>query len=322
MTWAARAAAAVLDPTILFSFGRQGFELHRRSFRADDLDVDLRGKTALITGANSGLGRATALELARLGADTWLLCRDRGRGEEARAAIAGATGSARLFLERVDMSDLAAIRALVARLPVAGVDILVHNAGLMPATRSLTADGLELTVATHVVGPFLLTEILRPRLGRGARVIWVSSGGMYARKLDLAVLDGLSQDGAPGYDGMLAYAYTKRAQVVLAELWAERLRDAGVDVNAMHPGWADTIAVRTSMPRFRFFTRPLLRDHAQGADTIVWLAACARIAGATGGFWFDRERRRTHFLPTTREAPADRDALWAFAARHAGLHRG
>ncbi len=317
MTWVARAAAAVLDPTIFLSFGRQGYELHRRTFRPADLDVDLTGKTALVTGANSGIGRATALELARRGADTWLLCRDRGRGKQARTALAAETGSSRVHLEVVDMADLADIRALAARLPAPQVDILVHNAGLMPAERKLTGDRLELTVATHVVGPFLLTALLAPRLRRGGRVIWVSSGGMYTRRLDVSALEALSISSGK-YDGMLAYAQTKRAQVVLAEQWAERLRGAGVDVSSMHPGWADTVAVRTSMPKFRAVTRPLLRDHAQAADTVVWLAACARIAGETGGFWFDRERRRTHLLPTTRETAGDREALWRFAERHAG----
>ena len=319
MTWLARAAAAVLDPTIALSFGRQGFELHRRSFRADDLDVDLAGKTALVTGANSGLGRATATALAGLGADTWLLCRDRARGEQARAEIARATGSTRVFLELVDLSELASIRQLLTRLPGTPVHMVVHNAGLMPAERTLSSDGLELTVATHVVGPHLLTELLRSRLAPGARVIWVSSGGMYTRKLDVHELERLSSPkAADGYDGMLAYASTKRAQVVLAELWAERLRGR-VDVSAMHPGWADTVAVRTSMPRFHALTRPLLRDHQQGADTIVWLAACRRIAGDTGGFWFDRERRPTHSRPGTREPPPEPEALWHFVTTRAGL---
>ncbi len=319
MSWPFRALATVLDPTIVFSFGRQGFAIHSRSFRPGDLDVDLTGKVALVTGANSGLGRATALELARRGADVYLMVRHARRGEEARAAIAAETGSARVFLEIVDLSDLAQVRAACARLPVGRVDILVHNAGLMPAERLLTGDGLELTVATHVVGPFLLTELLRPRLARGSRVIWVSSGGMYTKKLEVAELEALSDPTGPSYDGVAAYAYTKRAQVVLAELWAERLRGAGVDVNAMHPGWADTVAVRESLPRFHRLTRPLLRDHAQGADTIVWLAACPRLAGESGGFWFDRERRRTHLLPSTRESSAEREALFDFCARRAGL---
>jgi hypothetical protein len=159
------------------------------------------------------------------------------------------------------------------------------------------------------VGPHLLTRLLRPALERApaARVVWVSSGGMYTRRLRL---DDVGWARRSPYDGVAAYAETKRAQVVLAELWAERLRRTNVAVNAMHPGWADTGGVATSLPRFHRLTRPLLRTPAEGADTIVWLAAAERAHDARGRFFFDREPRATHWLPGTRESEADRRALW------------
>jgi NAD(P)-dependent dehydrogenase (short-subunit alcohol dehydrogenase family) len=141
-------------------------------------------------------------------------------------------------------------------------------------------------------------------------VIFVSSGGMYTRRLDLS---DLGWEQRP-YDGVLAYAQTKRMQVVLAEQWAQALAGSGVTVHAMHPGWAETAGVRGSLPRFHALTRRVLRTPEQGADTIVWLAV-RRPAPPTGGFWFDRRARSTHYLPWTREAPADRDRLWAMCER-------
>jgi NAD(P)-dependent dehydrogenase (short-subunit alcohol dehydrogenase family) len=113
------------------------------------------------------------------------------------------------------------------------------------------------------------------------------------------------------FDGPTVYARSKRAEVALTEMWARRLAGTGVTVYAMHPGWADTVGVQSSLPRFHRVTRPLLRSPGQGADTIVWLGAAAEAADASGGFWHDRRRRPTHLLPGTRETEADRHRLWA-----------
>jgi len=305
--WLGRALSRVADPLIVPSFDRTGFRIHSLAFEQDDLEVDLSGKRCLITGANSGIGFETALALADLGARVVLLCRDRERGTHAAERIRERTGNPRVTLEVVDMSDLDSIRALASRFSES-IDVLVHNAGVLPDQRIETADGLELTLATHVVGPFLLTRLLQRSLekARDARVIWVSSGGMYTRKLQLEDPNWTRRD----YDGVIAYAETKRAQVVLAELWAEKLRGSSVVVNAMHPGWADTPAVQSSLPRFHRLTQNILRTPGEAADTVVWLAACPRANRWTGRFFFDRAERRTHLLPFTRESEADREALW------------
>jgi NAD(P)-dependent dehydrogenase (short-subunit alcohol dehydrogenase family) len=308
-----RALSRVVDPFIVSSFDRTGFRIHSLTFRPEDLDVDLSGRRCLVTGANSGIGFESALALADLGADVVLLCRNPERGEQAAERVRQQTGSTRVSLELVDMSDLASVRAAATRLASAPVDVLVHNAGVLPAERCETRDGLELTFATHVVGPFLLTRLLRESLEKSAdaRVIWVSSGGMYTRRLELQDPNWTQRD----YDGVTAYAETKRAQVVLAELWAEEMRGSPVVVNAMHPGWADTPAVESSLPRFHRITRSILRTPAEGADTVVWLAASERGRGSTGRFFLDREQRRTHLLPFTRESEADRRALWELCER-------
>ena len=311
--WLGQVLSRVVDPSIVSSFDRTGFRIHSLTFRPEDLDVDLSARRCLVTGANSGIGFETALALADLGGEVVLLCRSRERGEEAAERVRQQTGNARVSPEVVDLSDLGSVRAAAARLGSAPVDVLIHNAGVLPSERVETEDGLELTFATHVVGPFLLTRLLRPNLEKSpdGRVIWVSSGGMYTRRLSLEDPNWTRRT----YDGVVAYAETKRAQVVLAELWAEELRGSPVVVNSMHPGWADTPAVQTSLPLFHRVTRHVLRTPAEGADTVVWLAACPRARERTGRFFFDREERRTHLLPFTRESQEDRRALWRLCER-------
>jgi NAD(P)-dependent dehydrogenase (short-subunit alcohol dehydrogenase family) len=311
--WLARALSHVVDPTVFSSFDRAGFRIHALGFLPSDLDVDLSGRRCLVTGANSGIGYQAALALADLGAEVVLLCRSSARGEEAADRIRSQTGNPRVTVEPVDLSDLASVRAAAARLASEPIDVLVHNAGVLPDERIETGDGLELAFATHVAGPFLLTKLCRSRLERSddGRIVWVSSGGMYTRRLNVD---------DPGwtrrsYDGVIAYAETKRAQVVLSELWSEELRSTSVASFAMHPGWADTPAVRRSLPRFHRVTRFILRTPAEGADTVVWLAASARARHEPGRFFFDRTPRRTHWLPWTRESSASRRALWELCER-------
>ena len=305
---AAQLLRPLLDVSPVLSFDRVGFARHALGFEPGDLDVDLYGRRCLVSGANSGLGYAAALALADLGADVVLLCRNRERGEKAVTSIREATGNRRVTLCRVDLSDLADVERAAADLASEPVDVLVHNAGVLPDERVETPEGLELTFATHVLGPHLLTARLREALEASdeARVIWVSSGGMLTRRLNVEDPNWRDRD----YDAVLAYAETKRAQVVLAELWAEEFAGTSVAVNSMHPGWADTPAVKSSLPRFHQITEAVLRSPEEGADTIVWLAASPAAEGETGSFFFDREAVRTHWLPTTRESEADREVLW------------
>jgi NAD(P)-dependent dehydrogenase (short-subunit alcohol dehydrogenase family) len=303
-----RLLTPIVDPTIALSFDRTGFAIHSLNFDPDDLDVDLSTKRCLVTGANSGLGFEIAAALADLGAEVALLCRNAARGEAAAKSIREATGNDRVTYHRIDMSSMDSIRTFADEFGDKTVDVLVHNAGILPAQRGESADGLELTFATHVAGPHLLTRLLRPNLAAAdsARVVWVSSGGMYTRKLQLYDYNWRDRE----FDGTLAYAETKRAQVILSELWAYELRDEGIAVNAMHPGWADTPGVRSSIPNFWRVMRAFLRTPAEGADTAIWLAASPAAAGESGRFFFDRRPRRTHLLPGTGESEAERRIIW------------
>jgi dehydrogenase/reductase SDR family protein 12 len=312
----------LLDQTVILSFDRSGFRRHSARFDPAELSVDLSGQTALVTGANSGIGFETARALARRGAEVWLLCRSRERGEAAVGRLRAEQPAARLHLCVVDVASLASVGAAAASLP-SPVHLLIHNAGVLPDQLSRTAEGLESTLATNLVGPFLLTALLLPALRAAgeARVILVSSGGMYAEKLDVARL---SNEDSP-FDGVKAYARTKRAQVVLGELWQAQLGPRGIDVYTMHPGWADTPAVATSIPTFHRLTRAILRSPAEGADTVIWLAIARRLRGQGGRFWFDREAVSPHLsgpagvLRDTREGEGDRAALWAALHRWSGL---
>jgi NAD(P)-dependent dehydrogenase (short-subunit alcohol dehydrogenase family) len=312
-----RLAGALVDPTVVWSFDRTGYRIHALRFDPADLDVDLRGRTALVTGANSGIGFATARGLARRGAEVWMLCRNAERAERAADAIRREAGAERARVVLVDVSETASVRRAAEAIDRDRIDLLVHNAGLLVDARQETSEGVELTFATHVVGPFLLTALLEPRLRAAsqARVVFVSSGGMYTQRLQTT--DPLWTERP--FDGVRAYAEAKRAQVVLAELFARRLHDGAVTVNAMHPGWADTPGVESSLPGFHTVMRLLLRTPEEGADTVLWLCTAPGLAGVSGGFFFDRERRRTHWLPWTRESEDDRRALWRLCTGLAGL---
>jgi dehydrogenase/reductase SDR family member 12 len=297
-----------LDLSVIGGYTNVGYRIRSRGWKPLPR---MEGKVVLITGATSGLGLAAAGGFARLGATVWLAVRNRERGEPARARIIEHQGKADVRVGLCDLSRPESVRRFAERFTgeAQRLDVLVNNAGVLTPRRELSADGIELTLATNVIGPFLLTQLLVGLLERGApsRIINVSSGGMYAQKLRVDDLQSEQGD----FDGPTVYARTKRAEVVLTEMWAQRLAGTGVTVHAMHPGWADTGGLKSSLPRFHRATRPLLRSPGQGADTIVWLGAAAEPADSSGGFWHDRRRRPTHLLPRTRETEAERSRLWA-----------
>jgi NAD(P)-dependent dehydrogenase (short-subunit alcohol dehydrogenase family) len=264
-----------------------------------------------VTGATSGLGRAAAQSIATLGGHVCIVGRDPGRTERVRGEISAAACSA-VEADLADLSSLAETAAFAARFAASHdrLDVLVLNAGALTHEYTVTGEGNELTFATHVLSPFLLTRALRPLLEASApsRVIVVASGGMYTEPLDVAALD----PEPAAYDGTKAYARCKRAQVVLAEEWTRHLLDTGITVNAMHPGWADTPGLRTALPTFSRIVGPVLRTAEQGADTIVWLAAAPDAAHLRGKFLLDRRPRAKHRLRRTHRPDEAREAarLW------------
>ncbi|MET9225862.1 SDR family NAD(P)-dependent oxidoreductase [Lentzea sp. NPDC003310] len=301
----------IADRLVVPGYSRLGYRLRRGSW-TDPAPDALRGARAVVTGAGSGIGQATALGLAQLGADVVLVVRDERKGEAARAEITAAVPGATVEVRLCDLSDLDSVRRFAAEID--RLDVLVHNAGVLPEKRIETGAGHELTFATHVLGPLLLTDLLRAKLAAAPdpRVVFVSSGGMYTQRLRAD--DPEYREGT--YKGATAYARTKRMQVVLVPLLTERYAQDGIKVHGMHPGWADTPGVAGSLPGFHRLTRAFLRTPEEGADTVVWLAATNP---APGRFWHDRRERPTHVLPTTGEKPEDVVAFWQYCTSAAGI---
>jgi dehydrogenase/reductase SDR family member 12 len=309
----ARAVDGALDRTIAPGYGALGLAVRRRlpGWPADPPRMD--GKVVLVTGARSGLGLASCTGFAALGASVRALGRDQERAQTAAAQVRRAVPGADVRPVACDVSSLDELRSFAERFVAdeAGLDVLVNNAGVMPAQRSRSVDGYELMFATHVLAPFALTALLRDLLERGeggrGRVINVGSGGMYSQRLPG---DDLQSDHT-GYGPKKLYARTKREQVVITEQWAQRLSGTGVVVHAMHPGWADTEGVQQAMPAFSAVTRLIIRTPQQGADTIVWLGGAPEPLQTTGLFWHDRRPRPTHYaLGAAEDSAADRRRLW------------
>ncbi len=214
------------------------------------------------------------------------------------------------------MLSLTQVRDLAEclRRDLPAIDVLINNAGALFAKRVLTEDGVERSMAINLVSPFVLTEALAPALGQaGARVVNVASGGMYTQAL---ALDDMNFDHGE-FDGAKAYARAKRGLVALTEHWAQSPGFAGVDVHAMHPGWAATPGVAKSLPAFNRRLQGRLRDARMGADTMVWLASSPRVAGRSGEFWFDRQPRPKAILPGTTVTQPQREQLMAWLERAA-----
>jgi len=180
----------------------------------------------------------------------------------------------------------------------------------MPETRERSVDNVEMTFALHVLAPFVLTQALAPVLA--GRVINVTSGGMYTQALRAGDLMSEQDE----YSPKTFYARSKRAEMVITEQWADRLAGSGVVVHAMHPGWADTKGVQTWMPAFRKAIRPIIRDGAEGADTIVWLGGAPEPLRSTGKFWMDRAQRPTHYrIGASPDSESVRAELWELCER-------
>lgn len=315
-----RVVDVALDRTVAPGFTSVGLAVRRRlpGWPADPAPQALRGHGVAVTGASSGLGRRTALDLAALGATVHLVVRDTGRGERVAdevRALTGETGSARVW--ECDVADLDSVRAFAEAFLADGATLrgLVHNAGALPPERTTSPQGHEQTQALHVLGPVLLTELLLPALEvDGGRVVLVTSGGMYTQALP--VEDPEYTSGR--YSGSVAYARSKRGQVELLPVLARRWGPRGVSVHATHPGWARTPGLDTSLPAFSRALRPVLRTDEAGADTTVWVVA-ADPAPESGHFWHDRRPRPTAVLPGTGATESDRARYWRWVADAVGL---
>ncbi|XP_072116854.1 dehydrogenase/reductase SDR family member 12 isoform X2 [Mobula birostris] len=258
----------------LREYTRSGYEAAARHFDAKDLDVDVTGRCFLITGANSGIGKAAALEIAKRGGTVHLVCRNKERAEEAKAEIVNASNNEEVFVHVLDLLKPTMIWTFANEFQqIHGkLNVLINNAGCMINERQVTADQLESNFATNTLGAYILTTALIPLLQKSedARV---------------------------------------RQQVIMIEQWAKMYKN--IHFSSMHPGWADTPAVRTSMPSFHARMKDRLRTATQGADTLVWLAVSNSASQQPNGLFFqDRNPVSTHlFLAQTRATAEEEHKL-------------
>jgi NAD(P)-dependent dehydrogenase (short-subunit alcohol dehydrogenase family) len=274
----------------------------------------LSGKHVVVTGASSGIGLPTAIGLARLGASVALVARDRAKGEAALAEVraASAGGAASLFL--ADLGALAHVRRVAGELLSAlpRIDALVNNAGAMHATRKVSEDGYELTLAVNHLAPFLLTSLLLPRLRASApaRVVTVSSEAHRLGPLDLEDLQA-----ERGYSGMRVYGRSKLANVLFSNELARREAGTGVTSNSLHPGVVATGFGRNDPGWFRVLVtlgRPFLTTPQKGARTSIFVASAPELAHVSGRYF--KDAREAAPAPFARDEALAR-RLWEASER-------
>jgi len=253
----------------------------------------MRGKTALVTGATAGIGKVTALELARLGATVVVVARDAQKGEATVAEIRGQSGNDEVSLLLADLSSQRAVRRLAGEFLAKHdrLHLLVNNAGAIFGERSVTEDGLERTFATNHLAYFLLTNLLREAIEASApaRIVNVASGAHHQGALDFDDL----QFERRGYAPMAAYAASKLANVAWSAELARRLAGTGVTSNALHPGVIASSFGQSGPGWMRFGVKvvaPLLMSPEKGARTTLHLATSKDVEGVTGEYWKDKKR--------------------------------
>lgn len=279
---------------------------------------DMTGRVCVVTGANRGIGRATAEGLGTLGATLVLVCRRRADGEETAEGIARAGKGPRPEVVEADLSSQAAVNRAAAdiRNRHPRLHVLVNNAGVVTRTRQLTVDGLETQLAVNHLAPFLLTNLLLGALHAGApsRVITVSSTTHHG-----AVIDFDDLQSARDYDSAEVYAVTKLMNVLFTYELARRLQGSGVTANCLHPGAVATKLLADYM-RVPLVGGALARTFGAspeaGADTVIYLAASPEVERVTGKYFTNRRE--------TRSSPASYDEttarrLWEVSEELTGL---
>ena len=291
-----------------YSFSALGFRQQRLFWK--DQQGDFREQHWLVTGASGGIGRAITEGASAHGAGVLAVA----RSAEKLSQLIEETGE-NVTSRPTDLSRTQEVEGLIDELAASNngttIDVLVNNVGVLLNKHQLSAEGHELSFATNLLNHHVLTKglIERGLLADDAIIINMSSGGMYNVPLKIDQLNCLDPD---HYDGVLAYAYQKRAQVVLNSWWQERYADRDWRFYVMHPGWVDTEGVKTSLPAFRKLFQHVLRDAAAGADTALWLASARPTQEDGSAIWFDRRERSPHLGSSTRRNSDTAEALVEF----------
>ena len=282
---------------------------------------NMSGKTCVVTGANSGIGKETALALARKGAHVVLVCRNGPKGEAAMEEIRRESGSSQLDLLIADMSSLASVRALASEIErrYARIDVLINNAGAALPKRTISSEGIEMTVAGNHLGPALLTLLLLDLLKASApsRIINVSSEAQRHARLELNDL----QFERRKYSGFSAYGQSKLLMNAFTFELARRLETSGVTANCLHPG-----VVRTNIggasPGLFFkiivaAIHPFMLDPKQGAEGSLYLATSPAVAQVSGKYFVKCKPAESN--PLLRD-PKVRSEIWQWTEKMTGRH--
>jgi NAD(P)-dependent dehydrogenase (short-subunit alcohol dehydrogenase family) len=279
----------------------------------------MKGKVCLVTGASSGIGKATATAMAKIGAIVIMVCRDETRGKTARALVVSESGNQSVDLMTADLSSLASVRGLATELNAKypKLDVLVNDAAIFTSKRTTTPDGFELMFATNYLGPFLLTRLMIPRLEAAtpSRVINVTAPS--SMKPDLDDLQGERKFGAVG-----AFGASKAADLLFTYALARRLEGRGVTANAYHPGIVRTSLVRGAPAPVRFITSILNVfvgiSPKRASEGLVQLASSAQFESTTGALVHNG---KTMDAPFSGDIDVQ-DRLWQVSCKLTRLQEG
>ena len=249
----------------------------------------MKDKICVVTGGNTGIGKATVAGLAQRGATVVIACRDVGKGKAALEEIAAKTGANDLHVMRLDLASLESVRSFAAAFTAkfARLDVLVENAGVMTQKRQLTADGLEMNFGVNHVGHFLLTELLLPLLKASApsRIVVVSSNLHSSGKIDF---DDIAME--KSWRG--SYPRSKLANMLFVRALAKRLEGTKVVVNGLHPGVISTDLARDYAAPIRLMAKWFFKSPEQGARTSLYLATASEVAEISGRYFADAKAKQ------------------------------
>ena len=284
----------------------------------DNSNGGMGGKTVLITGGTSGIGKATAAALAAMGANVVVVGRNPERGGAAVEEIKAQSHSGSVELMLADLSVQSEVRRLAEEFLGRHdrLDMLANNAGLVQSKRTETPDGIETTLAINHLAPFLLTNLLLETLEQSApsRVITVSSEAQRWGNMDFEDMQSRRK-----YRGFPVYGMTKLANIMFTYELAERLDGTGVSANCLHPGSVGTNFGQNNRGVMALFFRtfkPFMRSPEQGADTLIWLSSSSEVDGVSGKYFSDRKEIEAKKVA---HDPAARRRLWEISEDLTGL---
>jgi NAD(P)-dependent dehydrogenase (short-subunit alcohol dehydrogenase family) len=249
----------------------------------------VKNKICVVTGGNTGIGKATVVGLAQRGATVVVACRDVSKGKAALEEIAAKAGASELHVMRLDLASLESVRSFAAAFTArfTRLDVLVENAGVMTQKRQLTADGLEMNFGVNHVGHFLLTELLLPLLKASApsRIVVVSSNMHSSGKIDF---DDIAME--KSWNG--SYPRSKLANMLFVRALAKRLDGTKVVVNGLHPGVISTDLARDYAAPVRLMAKWFFKSPEQGARTSLYLATAPEVAEISGRYFADAKEKQ------------------------------